>query len=92
MTAIHVATQPVHRYQQKGEHLQEFNYEFKELIWVITNCEFKDIMNPLRIYMYAQKYCIWQLVLNKLACTSDFTKVNDYTQKIERDFLFVEGI
>ena len=44
----------MHRYQQE-ESLQEFNVEFSELIQAVKNCEPKDITNPLKIYLYAQK-------------------------------------
>ena len=44
----------MHRYQQKGKGLQEFNFELSELIQTITNGEPKDITNPLKIYIYVQ--------------------------------------
>ena len=51
----HAAKQLMHRYQQKEESLQEFNFEFSELIQAVTNHEPKDIADPLKIYMYVQK-------------------------------------
>ena len=33
----HAATQLMYRYQQKGESLQELNFEFIELIQAVTN-------------------------------------------------------
>ena len=49
----HVATHPMHGHQQKGEHLQEFNFNFSEHIQVFMNYEPKDITNPLKVYMYS---------------------------------------
>ena len=51
----HVATHFMHRYQQKGESLQEYNFEFGKLIQAVCNHELKDITHPLKIYMYVQK-------------------------------------
>ena len=39
----YTATQLMHRYQQIEGGLQEFNFEFSELIQAVTNCEPKDI-------------------------------------------------
>ena len=50
----HVAMRLMHTYQQKGENLQEFNFEFSEIIQAVTNNEPEDITDPLKIYMYAQ--------------------------------------
>ena len=40
---IHATTWLMHRYQQKGEILQEFNFEFSEIIQAVTNHEPTDI-------------------------------------------------
>ena len=45
----HAATWLVHRYQQKEESLQEFNFDLSELTQAVTNCEPKDITDPLKI-------------------------------------------
>ena len=45
----------MHRYQQKGQSLQVFIFEFSELIQTITNCDPTDITDLLKIYMYVQK-------------------------------------
>ena len=39
-------------YQQKGDHLQEFNFKFSELIQAVSNKDPSMIMNPLEIAMY----------------------------------------
>ena len=44
----HAVTQLLHRYQQKGESLQEFYFKFNELIQAVTNCEAKDIPDLLK--------------------------------------------
>ena len=49
------ATWLMHRYQQKGGSLQDFSFEFSELTHAVTNCEPKDITDPLKIYMYVQR-------------------------------------
>ena len=46
-TETHATTCLMHRYQQKGEGLQEFNFEFSELTQTVSNGEVKDITNPL---------------------------------------------
>ena len=51
----HGATHLMHRYQQRGECLQEFIFEFSKHIKAITNWKPKDITDPLKIYMYTQK-------------------------------------
>ena len=51
----HAAIQIVPRYKQQAESLQEFNFEFSELIYAVSNCEPRDIIDPLKIYKYAQK-------------------------------------
>ena len=43
LTVTHATTLLMHRYQQEGESLQEFNFEFGELIQAVTNHETKDI-------------------------------------------------
>ena len=53
-TVTHAAMQLIHRYQQKGERLKDFNFMFGEIIQAVTNCEPKHITDPLKIYMYAQ--------------------------------------
>ena len=55
LTVTHAATCFMHMYQQKEGSLQEFNFELSELIQVFSNSEPKDITDPLKMYMYAQK-------------------------------------
>ena len=52
---IHIATHCLHRYQQKGKGLQEFNLEFIELIQVVISQKWKGTSDPFKMYMYAQK-------------------------------------
>ena len=50
----HAATQLMHKYQQEGENVQEFNFEFCELIQALMSHEPENIIDPLKIHMYAQ--------------------------------------
>ena len=86
----HVAMQLVHWYQQKGESLQEFNFEFSECIKAVMNCKPKDITVPLTINMYAQKLLIPQLVLKQSDMCSQCCK-KLLTMHIKREFLLVGG-
>ena len=47
----------MYRYQQKEESLLEFIFKFCELIQAVTNCEPKDITDPVKHLMYVQKLC-----------------------------------
>ena len=60
------ATHPMHRYQQKWESLQEFNFNFSEHIQVVTNHEPKGIADPLKIFLYSQK--LFDLTLSAKTC------------------------
>ena len=84
--------QLIHKYK-KRESLQEFNFDFSDLIQTIMNCEPKDMMYPLKIYMYLQK------VFNPMISSKTIQhahptlqKAIDYVQKVEREFLLVKGI
>ena len=55
LTVAHATTQFMHGLQQKAESLHKFNIEFSEVILAIKTCEPKDVMYPLKIYMYGQK-------------------------------------
>ena len=54
-TVTPAATLLINRFQQKGQCLQEFNIEFSKLIQDVTNYEYQDISDSLKIYMYAPK-------------------------------------
>ena len=43
----------MYRYQQKGESLQEFSFEFCEHNQAVTNHEPKDVTDLIIIYMFA---------------------------------------
>ena len=89
----HAAMQLMYRYQQKGESLQEFNYQFIELIQAVTNHEHKDITDPVKIYMYVQNYLTLQSAPKLFIMpTKHNKKAIYYEQKVEREFLVVEGI
>ena len=45
----------MHKYQQRGESLQELNFKFIELIQAFTNYEPEDITDPLKNCLYLQK-------------------------------------
>ena len=60
----------MHRYQQIGESLQEFNFAFSELIQAVTNHEFKDITNPSKSFL--KPFDMWQPTLQE---------ATDYVQK-----------
>ena len=79
-TITYASTQLMHRYQQKGKSLQEFNFEFSELFLAVANCEPKDKTYPLKIYMYTQIYLIQQLAGN---AHPTLQKVTDYAQNIK---------
>ena len=51
----HASSWLMHRYQQKGQSLQEFNFEFSKLIQAVTNCDPKDTTYLFKNYMDAQK-------------------------------------
>ena len=53
-TVTHVVAHLMHRCKQKGENLQEFNFEFSELIQAVSNCEPKHTTDPLKVYVNAQ--------------------------------------
>ena len=83
----------MHRYQQKGVRLQEFSLEFCELIQAGSNCELKDIIDHLQVYMYVHKLfdpAISAKTVRHLHPA--LQKAIDYAQKIESEFLLVEGI
>ena len=51
----------MHRYQWKGESLQEFTFEFHELIQAATNSKPKDTKGPLKGTSMHKNHLIWQL-------------------------------
>ena len=62
LTLTHNATQLMHRYQQKGESLKEFNFEFSEFIQAVMNDDPQDITDPLKIMFMHINYLNQQLV------------------------------
>ena len=60
LTVIHGTEQLVHKYQQKVESLQEFNFKFSELIQDVINCE--PIHNrPIKnLHVCAEIIFFWQ--------------------------------
>ena len=85
--------QLIHRYKRKRESLQEFNFDVSELIQTIMNCKPKDMMHPLKIYMYLEKL-FNPLISSKTIQHAHLTlqKAIYYVQKVEREFLLVKGI
>ena len=51
---IHAATWLMHRYQHKGQSLQECRFEFSELIQAVTNCEPRDSWFMKDLYLCAK--------------------------------------
>ena len=84
--------QLMHKYQQKGESLQEFNFELSELIQADMNHEAKDRTDPVKIYIYVQTL-FNPMISSTTVCHTHQTsqKAMDYVQKIKREFLPVEG-
>ena len=83
----------MHRGQQKRKNLQEFNFQFNELIQAVTNHEPKYITDPLGIYIYAQK------LFNPTVSSTTIPHAHQMLQKVvhcvekdEREYLLVEGI
>ena len=64
------------------ESIQEFNFKFSKLIQTIT----KNLHICTEIIQTSIK------LKDYLTCASNFIKTKDYAQKIEEDFLLVEGI
>ena len=54
-TITHAVARLMNHYQQRGECLQEFNFEFSELIHTVSNKDPSQIMDPLNIIMHVQK-------------------------------------
>ena len=82
----------MHQYQQKGESLPGFNFEFSELIQAITNYKSKDIIDPLNIDVYAQKLFNLSISAKIIIHALTLQKAIEYLYEIEREFLLDEEI
>ena len=77
----------MHGCQKKGENLQEFNFEFSEIIQAVTNCESKDIIDLLKMYMCTQK--LFNLAISSKTIWHAHPTLQTaihYVQQIEREW------
>ena len=89
----HVAAHLMHRYQQKRESLQQSNFQISKHIQVDINCEPKDITRSIEdqdVYLKLFHLAIGAMTIRYEHAT--LQKAINYAQKIEMEFLLVEGI